>query len=89
MPPSVNIRFAALANADSLGLLGAILAGDLFLAVSHAGRLAALGADQHHVGGVNGAFLLEDAALLALTAGLLVLATVGIWWIDRKTPRSD
>ena len=70
MPPSVNIRFAALANADGLGLFGAILAGDLFLAVSHAGRLAALGADQHHVGGVNSAFLLEDAALLALTENL-------------------
>ena len=28
-------------------------------------------------------------ALMWLTAGLLVLATVGIWWIDRKTPRSD
>lgn len=28
-------------------------------------------------------------ALMWLTAGLLVLATAGIWWIDRKTPRSD
>ena len=28
-------------------------------------------------------------ALMWLTAGLLALATAGIWWIDRKTPRSD
>ena len=75
MPPSVDIRFAVftLANADHFLLLTSVIALFLYNAVSHTGGLAALGADQHDVGGVDGALLLVNAARLALPAGLLVL----------------
>ena len=33
--------------------------------------------------------ILLAGSFMNFVAGLLVLATVGIWWIDRKTPRSD
>ena len=56
------------------------------LAVLHlmggAGGLIALGAHGHHLAGVDGGLLLDDAALLALLAGLLVLGgqVETAWW---------
>ena len=55
---------ALLADADLLAV------GDL---VADAGGLAALGADELNLGGIDGGLDLDDAALFALLAGLLML----------------
>src|SRR5699024_6060664 len=61
---SLQLSAALLADADHLAVL---------FHMAHAHGLAALGADGHHLGRVHGALSLDDAALLALTAGLGVL----------------
>src|SRR5699024_9158410 len=61
---SLQLSAALLADADHLAVL---------FHMAHAHGLAALGADGHHLGRIHGALGLDDAALLALTAGLDVL----------------
>ena len=61
LAPFLQFRTAVLAHADLLVAL------DL---VSNAGTLVALGADNLHLAGGDGSLALDDAALLALTAGL-------------------
>ena len=62
--PPLQFSAALAADADVLAVLDGM---------GNAGRLAALGADGLHLAGVDGAFGLDDAALLALTAGLDML----------------
>ena len=56
---------ALLADADLLAALQHLVSGT--------GGLVALGADALHLAGVDGGFLLDDAALIGLAGGLLVL----------------
>src|SRR5699024_8924508 len=61
-PPLSDLGAALLADADLLAVGQQLVSGP--------GGLVALGADALHLAGVDGGFLLDDAALIALLAGL-------------------
>jgi hypothetical protein len=68
---SVDFGSALLADADHAAGGLAVVADSLFNFVGNAGGFAALGANQHHVAGVDGHILVDDAAGLLGVAGFV------------------